>query len=413
MKHTVGLVGLALLAGLCNCGRTELLVDDNASDGDNSTFGGEQDAGLDGTSSNPPSSGGGAEGGGRLPDGAVRTPPAADAAPGIDGRAPTPGDASGPGEIDAGGPRGVDAGEIDAVAPPPTTGARGPVTCGATTCTGGAQECCIRIAGFGAGAAASCVAAGECQGGLPLTCSSSANCARGEVCCLGFNGNGATCATTCGGRGAPPGLELCTTNAQCAAGDVCQAALFGVRVCVPGGLGRGGRGGGGGGFGGGGAGGGGIGGGGVGGGRGGGGGGGGPGRCASPDTPIATPGGERPISDIRAGDVVYSVDHDAIRPVVVLRVGRVAVTRHHVVRVRLASGRSLEISAPHPTADGRAFRDLQAGGLLDGEPIESVEVVPYDHDATYDILPASDTRTYFAAGVRIGSTLDPAGPEGD
>jgi hypothetical protein len=34
-----------------------------------------------------------------------------------------------------------------------------------------------------------------------------------------------------------------------------------------------------------------------------------------------------------------------------------------------------------------------------------VEIVPYGHPYTYDILPASKSGTYFAAGVLIGSTL--------
>jgi hypothetical protein len=127
--------------------------------------------------------------------------------------------------------------------------------------------------------------------------------------------------------------------------------------------------------------------------------------CASPDTPIATPEGERRIAELHVGDVVYSVDHDAIRPVFVTRVRRQPAERHHVVRVTTSDGRTLEISAPHPTADGRTFGDLRAGALLDGHVIESVEVIAYAHDFTYDILPGSDTGTYFADGLRIGSTL--------
>lgn len=127
--------------------------------------------------------------------------------------------------------------------------------------------------------------------------------------------------------------------------------------------------------------------------------------CASPDTPIATPDGERAISDLRVGDLVYSVDHEAIRPVAIGSVHRQAAPHHQVVRVVLASGRTLEISAPHPTADGRTFGDLRAGGLLDGQLISAVEIVPYRHEYTYDILPASSTHTYFAAGVQIGTTL--------
>ena len=127
--------------------------------------------------------------------------------------------------------------------------------------------------------------------------------------------------------------------------------------------------------------------------------------CASPDTPIATPFGERGIAELRVGDLVYSVDDGAIVPVPLVSVGRTPVTHHHVVRLVLRDGRSLEISAGHPTGDGRTFGDLQAGGQLDRLEIISAEVVPYQHAFTYDVLPGSSTGTYFAAGALIGSTL--------
>jgi len=129
--------------------------------------------------------------------------------------------------------------------------------------------------------------------------------------------------------------------------------------------------------------------------------------CASPDTPIATPGGERPIADLAVGDLVYSVEHDAVVAVPVARVNRTPVHDHHVVRVRLVTGTVLEISPRHPTADGRTFGDLHAGDRLDGIPIASVEQIPYAHPFTYDILPASATHTYYAGGALIGTTLAP------
>jgi hypothetical protein len=39
------------------------------------------------------------------------------------------------------------------------------------------------------------------------------------------------------------------------------------------------------------------------------------GICASPDTPIATPDGDKPIASLHAGDLVYSVDHRVVRAV--------------------------------------------------------------------------------------------------
>lgn len=128
--------------------------------------------------------------------------------------------------------------------------------------------------------------------------------------------------------------------------------------------------------------------------------------CAAPDTPIATPNGEQPIASLQVGDLVYSEEHDAIVVVPLIKVGRTSVAHHRVVRVTLESGRVLEISPGHPTADGRTFGDLLAGGKLDAEHlVRSAEVVPYTHDATFDILPASSTGTYYAAGALIGSTL--------
>jgi hypothetical protein len=42
---------------------------------------------------------------------------------------------------------------------------------------------------------------------------------------------------------------------------------------------------------------------------------------------------------------------------------------------------------------------------MNGVTIDSATLVQYGHDATYDILPDSDSGTYFAGGVLIGSTL--------
>jgi hypothetical protein len=127
--------------------------------------------------------------------------------------------------------------------------------------------------------------------------------------------------------------------------------------------------------------------------------------CASPDTRIATPAGERRIAELAPGDLVYSRDRGALRAVPILRITRTAVWNHHVVELRMADGAVLEISAGHPTADGRWFGDLAVGDLLDGVRVVSARVIPYRHAHTYDILPASDTGTYVAAGRLIGSTL--------
>jgi hypothetical protein len=131
------------------------------------------------------------------------------------------------------------------------------------------------------------------------------------------------------------------------------------------------------------------------------------GVCASPDTPIATPTGNRPIAELRRGDLVLSEHHGALVAVPLLEVVRRPVQTHAVIHIVTANGASLDISAPHPTADGRRFADLRVGDMLDGDRVLSREVVVYPHAYTYDILPASSTGTYLAGGHLIGSTLRP------
>jgi hypothetical protein len=129
------------------------------------------------------------------------------------------------------------------------------------------------------------------------------------------------------------------------------------------------------------------------------------GVCASPDTPVATPDGDRPIALLSAGDRVFSVHRGRVEAVPILRTSRVSVSGHRVRRLTLANGAVLEISAGHPTADGRTLGDLRPGDRLDGVEVIVAETIPYAHPFTYDILPDSDTGAYFAAGVLIGSTL--------
>jgi len=131
------------------------------------------------------------------------------------------------------------------------------------------------------------------------------------------------------------------------------------------------------------------------------------GICNSPGTLIATPSGDRPIASLRTGDLVYSVHEQAVVAVPVLRATRTPVHHHHVVRLETEGGVVLEISPGHPTVDGRSLGELAPGDQLDGDRVLSTELIPYQHEYTYDILPASDTGTYFADGLRIASTLAP------
>jgi hypothetical protein len=94
-----------------------------------------------------------------------------------------------------------------------------------------------------------------------------------------------------------------------------------------------------------------------------------------------------------------------VAEVPIRRVVRVPAIHHSVVRLTAVGGVVLEISALHPTADGRTIGALRAGDRLDGVEVIASSVVPYEHPFTYDILPDSDTGAYFAGGLLVGSTL--------
>ncbi len=129
--------------------------------------------------------------------------------------------------------------------------------------------------------------------------------------------------------------------------------------------------------------------------------------CLAAGTLIATPSGPVPVEEIREGAIVWTAGAgtDRIAAPVLLASRTPAPPGHTMVRVRLADGRRVEASPGHPTADGHPLGELEAGDVLDGALIASVERVPYGGDYTYDILPAGDTGSYWADGVLLGSTI--------
>jgi hypothetical protein len=132
-------------------------------------------------------------------------------------------------------------------------------------------------------------------------------------------------------------------------------------------------------------------------------------KCASPNTPIATPTGERAISELQIGDLVYSVEREAVVAVPIVALHREPAFGHAVPRLLLDNGRALDVSAGHPTADGRVLGEVSANDPLGDVRITSVVYVAYPYAFTYDILPASSTGAYYAAGALIGSTLNQPG----
>lgn len=131
--------------------------------------------------------------------------------------------------------------------------------------------------------------------------------------------------------------------------------------------------------------------------------------CLALGTRIDTPSGPVPVQDLRPGMLVWSLDAAGRRvPVPVLSTARTPVRAGHLLaHVRLDDGRELWASPGHPMADGRRLGELRPGDILDGGRVLAAATVPYGHDATYDLLPASATGAYWANGILIGSTLAP------
>jgi hypothetical protein len=128
--------------------------------------------------------------------------------------------------------------------------------------------------------------------------------------------------------------------------------------------------------------------------------------CLAPDTPITTPEGERPVAALRTGDLVYSTDA-AGRVVIVpiARTSRTPAQHHTVVQLLLDNGAVIRVSAAHPLVGGGTVGALIPGSALGAARVVAVESIPYDEAATFDVLPANETGTYFASGALLASTL--------
>jgi hypothetical protein len=136
-------------------------------------------------------------------------------------------------------------------------------------------------------------------------------------------------------------------------------------------------------------------------------------RCLPGDTRVDAPGGRISLRELRPGMLVWSSSPTGARIAVpILKTARVRVTPgHQLVRLRLSDGRELVGSPGHPTADGRALGSLTAGDAVDGARVLGAQRFASSEVATYDILPAGETATYWANGLPVASTLAPAARE--
>jgi hypothetical protein len=129
--------------------------------------------------------------------------------------------------------------------------------------------------------------------------------------------------------------------------------------------------------------------------------------CLAANTLIATPSGAVRVADVKLGMLVWTAAADGSRVAApVLEVGSTPVPAGHLmVHLMLADGRELLASPGHRTADGRPVGALAVGDPVDGSTVTVWELVPYDGDRTYDLLPAGPTARYWADGIPLASTL--------
>lgn len=129
-------------------------------------------------------------------------------------------------------------------------------------------------------------------------------------------------------------------------------------------------------------------------------------KCLPADAAIATPLGPVAVSKLRIGDFVWTATTSGVRvaaPLVAIE-SIPLVGDHSIARVTLEDGRTLRASSSHPLIDGALVGSIVIGALVDGAQVTAIEASRY-RGATWDLLPAGETGTYWADSVRLGSTL--------
>jgi hypothetical protein len=129
--------------------------------------------------------------------------------------------------------------------------------------------------------------------------------------------------------------------------------------------------------------------------------------CLAKGTLIDTPAGPVAVEEMKEGMTVWTQDAEGNRKAV--PVLRTSVTPaghdHHIVHLLLSDGRELFASPGHPTMDNRTLGMLLPGNDIDGSLVIRADLIPYNGEFTYDILPAGDTGSYRAGGILLKSTL--------
>ena len=141
--------------------------------------------------------------------------------------------------------------------------------------------------------------------------------------------------------------------------------------------------------------------------------------CFAAGTPVATPGGEVSIEDLRPGDQVLSRDRQSGAIVTAL----VTQTRRHPDRayrlLEVPGGRRLGVTDDHPIYDAAAGDFVPAGQLSSGSRLVTrdglradVRSVGAGRGDVYDLSVTGD-HVFFAAGVLVHNKTPDAGPPKD
>lgn len=129
-------------------------------------------------------------------------------------------------------------------------------------------------------------------------------------------------------------------------------------------------------------------------------------KCLPADAAIATPLGPIAVSKLHIGDLVWTATASGVRVAMPLvAINSIPLTGDHAISlITLDDGRTLRASPSHPLLDGTLVGTVALGSLVDGARVTAIEAMRY-RGATWDVLPAGETGTYWADSVRLGSTL--------
>ena len=132
--------------------------------------------------------------------------------------------------------------------------------------------------------------------------------------------------------------------------------------------------------------------------------------CLARGTQIDTPLGPTAVENLKPGMLVWTLDTRNVRVALpILKTSAVpVVVGHSMIHLVMKDGREVWASAGHPTADGHSVDQLRRKTRYDGATIVETEIVPYQQEKTYDLLPGGDTGFYWANGILLGSTLHQA-----